>query len=307
MRTTHYKDREAILFENESLSAVVIPNPGGKLASLTNKKNGFEYLVQREAPNYKTRPYGELYVDAECSGFDDMFPTIDPCYCEQSPWLGAQMPCHGEVWSLPWSVSQDNGALTLAVDGVRFPYRLEKTIRLDGGALRYDYRLTNKTPFDFDYLWAGHMMLNVFEGTRFDLPADCRDAVTVLSDGSRKFGDLQKWPDFLDRENRLYRADRVRPRSARAFEKFYFTQKLKKGFCRLIHPNGCGLLVEFSAETVPYLGLLVNEESWDGLYNAIVEPCSVGFDRPDTAKRFNQISTLPGGGVVRWGMNIIVE
>ena len=305
MVKTLYKDREAILLENEQIAAKIIPNPGGKLASLVNRSDGFEFLVQKDWPAYRPGEYDKLFVDAECSGFDDMFPTIDPCHCEQAPWRGAVMPCHGEVWSLPWTAEEKSGGVALGVDGVRFPYRLEKTVRFaSDSVLSYDYRLTNKSPFDFDYLWAGHLMINLMEGTKITIPEKCRRAVTVLSAGSRKFGDVQTWPDFLDRENRPYRADIVRSKSARAFEKFYFMEKLDGGFCSLDYPNGRKLTIRFSGSAVPYLGLLVNENEWDNLYNIIIEPCSIGFDRPDTAKRFGQLSTLPGGSERIWRLEI---
>ena len=306
MQTTRYKDRDAILLENETLSAVIIPNPGGKLASLVNKKSGREYFVQRPDPHYKTRPYSGVFVEAECSGFDDMFPTIDEAHSEDAAWRGTLMPDHGEVWSLPWTAEDCGDGVRLTTHGVRFPYKLEKKVSLLPDGLRYDYALTNNAPIDFDYLWAGHLMINLDEKTCVSLPDDCRKAVTVLSNGSRAFGDVQTWPDFLDRENRPYRADVIRPKESGAFEKFYFMEKLKQGSCRLDYPNGDNLTVRFTTETVPYLGLLVNEDGWDGLYNIIIEPCSVGFDRPDTAKRFGQRSTLPASGRLEWTLEINV-
>lgn len=305
MNWTKYKDRDAVLFESQRLSAKVIPNPGGKLASLIDKQSGFEFLVQKEWQKYRPGEYDKLFVDAECSGFDEMFPTIDPCHCEQAPWQGSMMPCHGEVWSLPWSVEEKEAGVNFGVDGVRFPYRLEKSIQLQGDSrLRYDYRLKNKSPFDFDYLWAGHLMINLLEGTKITVPEKCQNALTVLSAGSRKFGDVQKWPDFLDNNGKPYRADVVRPETTNAFEKFYFLEKLDGGFCTLDYPNGQKLTVRFEGAAVPYLGLLVNENEWDNLYNIIIEPCSIGFDRPDTAKRFGQVSTLTGGSELVWGLEI---
>lgn len=305
MAWTRYKDRDALLFESARMAAKLIPNPGGKLASLVDKSSGFEFLVQKAWPAYRPGKFDIPFVEAECSGFDEMFPTIDSCYCEQSPWNGTLMADHGEVWSLPWSVNRNENSVTLAVDGVRFPYRLEKTIRLVGDStLHYDYRLSNRTPFDFDYLWAGHLMINLLQGTKITVPDECHKAVSVLSTGSRRFGDVQEWPDFLDRQGHSYRADLVRPKSARAFEKFYFMEKLDKGFCKLEYPNGRELTIRFAGAAVPYLGLLVNENDWDDLYNIIVEPCSIGFDRPDSAKRFGQVSTLPGGGERTWELEI---
>ena len=66
--------------------------------------------------------------------------------------------CPGTV---PWRTSGS----TLSVHGVRFPYRLEKWVSFHAdGTLRVDYRLTNLSRFDFDFMWAAHMMLNLEDG-----------------------------------------------------------------------------------------------------------------------------------------------
>lgn len=309
MQETRYKNKSAYLLESETLRGVVIPKPGGKLASLVNKKTGFEYLVQRPGDVYKEQFYGGKFVEAECSGFDEMFPTIDECYYESRPWRGTRIPGHGELWSLPWrTVANSEKELILACRGVRFPYRLMKKISFaDDQTLRYEYTLRNRSYFDFEYLWAAHMMVNLQEGTRIVLPRECQKAVSVLSHGSMKFGEAFTWPNFRDKEGNPYRADIIRPKSARAFEKFYFVEKMTNGRCALEYPDGNRLTVSFSTKNVPYLGLLVNEDSWDGLYNIIIEPCSAGFDRPDFAKKFGHVSVLPAEGEIKWELQIRVD
>ena len=303
-----YKDRASIVLENAVVRAEIIPDPGGKLASLKDKRTGYEFMVQRSAPSYKTQPFDGVYVDAECSGFDDMFPTIDPCEYESYPWQGTKLADHGEVWSLPWKILvQEPGLLGLSTNGIRFPYVLRKRITLLDKGLRYDYTLSNPTPYDFDYLWAGHLMVNIEEGLRMIVPEECRNAVTVLSNGSSKFGDTHQWPTLRDKTGRPYPGNIVRNRAVEGFEKYYFTDPLEKGWCQLDYPNGKDRLrIDFSGQNVPYLGILMNEEGWDGLYNVIIEPCSICYDRPDLAKKFGQTSTVAGGSSVVWTLNVSV-
>ena len=307
---TKYKNKPSIVLENETLRAEFLPNPGGKMVSLVGKRTGYEFLVQRSSPVYREQPFAGVYVDGECSGFDDMFPTIDVCACENAPWQGVELADHGEVWSLPWDVvSADAHSVTMAVHGVRFPYRLEKRIALtESGSLRFDYELTNLSPFDFEYLWAGHLMLNLEEGAKVSLPDDCREMVTILSNSGLNFGDVHRWPYLKDATGETYRADIARSKDVKGFEKYYFTQPLKQGWCTLEYPNQQKKIqISFSAETVPYLGILMNEEGWDGLYNIFIEPCSVCYDRPDVAKKYGQISVVRGKSTVKWMMEISVE
>lgn len=297
-----------MVLENEKIRAEFIPDPGGKLASLINKETGYEYLVQRKNKHYRDQPFEGVYVNGECSGYDDMFPTIDPCTCENEPWIGIEMADHGEVWSLPWQYSVRNNSLHLSVKGIRFPYVLAKDFYFSNDdSLRLDYTLTNCSPFYFEFLWAGHLMVNIEEGTKVKVPDNCTHAVTVLSGGSGKFGDINNWPFLRDSNGSLYRADICRSKDTGGFEKYYFTNRLTKGWCELIYPGAANRLsVSFPTETVPYLGILMNEGGWDNLYNIIIEPCTVCYDRPDLAKKYGQVSIIEGRGIYKWHVEITI-
>ena len=75
-----YKSLEAITMESDFMITQFLPNYGGKMSSLIYKKTGREFLVQAKSPKYKTLEYDGDFGEAECSGFDDMFPTIDRMY-----------------------------------------------------------------------------------------------------------------------------------------------------------------------------------------------------------------------------------
>ena len=309
MTVAKYKNKPSMTLENDSLRAEFLPDPGGKMASLVSKRTGFEFLVQRPNPTYRDQPFAGVYVDGECSGFDDMFPTIDACACEHDPWQGIELADHGEVWPLPWDVLfADEYSLKMSVHGIRFPYLLEKRITLmENASLRFEYVLTNLSPFDFEYLWAGHLMINLVEGTKVCVPDDCREMITILSNSGLKFGDIHQWPFLKDANGETYRADIARHKSVKGFEKYYFTHALKQGWCRLEYPDQQKMQISFSTETVPFLGILMNEDGWDGLYNLIVEPCSVCYDRPDVAKQHGQRSVVPGKSKIHWEMEISID
>ena len=66
----------------------------------------------------------------------------------------------------------------------------------DAAMLRIDYRLTNLSPFDLDFMWAAHMMINLEEGAELALPDGVRKFVIALElDGSLgRYGDEFAWP-----------------------------------------------------------------------------------------------------------------
>jgi hypothetical protein len=305
---SNYKNKTSILLESKKLRAEFLPNPGGKLASLINKETGYEFFVQRDSKTYRDQPFDGVFVDGECSGYDDMFPTIDICNYENEPWKGVKMADHGEVWSLPWDFKTDNNSLHMSVNGVRFPYRFEKNVYfINESTIRSEYTLTNNSSSEFEFLWAGHMMINLQEGTKVLVPDDCKQVTTILTTGKGKFGDIHNWPYLKDKEGNSYRADISRPKEAKGFEKYYFNNKLKNGWCELVYPdNKNKLKISFPVETVPYLGLLMNEDGWDNLYNIIVEPCTICYDRPDVAKKYGQVSKVKPLGTYSWYTEIMI-
>ncbi len=299
---SRYKNKDSIVLESRKLRAEFLPDPGGKLASLINKETGYEYLVQRDHVLYRDQPFDGVFVDGECSGFDDMFPTIDVCNYEIKPWKDIKMADHGEVWSLPWEYKIENDCLHMTIKGVRFPYYLEKDIYfINENSIQFNYTLTNNSSFDFEFLWAAHIMINIEEGTEVTVPPDCKEAITVLTNGNGKFGDISNWPYFMDRNGNSYRGDISRPKEVKGFEKYYFKNRLENGWCELKYPdNKNKLKVSFPVDTVPYLGILMNEKGWDELYNIIIEPCTVCFDRPDVAKKHGQVSKVEAFGKYHW-------
>jgi hypothetical protein len=307
---SRYKNKDCYVLSTGSISATVIPDPGAKVASLVDLSSGYEHLCQRGGALYREQPYDGVYVDGECTGFDDMFPTIDECHYESAPWKGVRLPDHGEVWSLPWECEQRGESLHLRVRGVRLPYLLEKTVSLAAErTLRLDYVLTNDSGFDMDYLWAAHVMANIDEGTRLLLPACCRTAMTTLSRSGRmgRYGDAVPWPVFAAADGTPHRADVARPASVADNEKYYFRDPLDAGWCAVRAPSGRVLALAFPPAAVPYLGILLNEHAWDDRYNIFLEPCTATFDRVDAARLRGQCSRVKAHTQARWHLCMTVD
>jgi hypothetical protein len=307
-----YKDLPAMTVESDNLSAQFLPTSGGKLASLIYKPRGLELLVQRPGKTYLKQPYDGDYVAGECSGFDDMFPTIDACFYQSYPWKGTPIPDHGEVWSLPWACRLDEGRLHLATRGVRFPYQLEKWASMaDPATLQIDYRLTNLSPFDMDFMWAAHIMINLEEGAELVLPPGVKQVVNRLSFGGRlgSYGDVLDWPCFMAPDGTTHDLSRMRPKSAHDADKYFVKGRLPEGWCALKLPqSGVTLRLSWPVEQAPYLGLLPNEGGFQDLYNIFLEPCTASFDDLNVAKVRGECSTLRANGTYEWSLRIgIVE
>jgi hypothetical protein len=303
-----YKDQKAIKIETDQMLALFLPEQGAKLASLVYKPLNYELLVQRPSPRYSIQPFDGDYVAGECSGLDDMFPTIDTCYYDRYPWAGIKMADHGEVWSLAWENAIKEEQIYFSVHGVRFPYRLEKWVHFPSeNILRFDYRVTNLSHFDFDFVWAAHPMFYLEDDTELVLPEGIRKIVGTFSIPGNylTYGDEFSWPmdalgDGLPRDFR-----RLNPKASGLAYKYFIDGRMPAGWCGLkFHRSNFSLVLSFPVEQVPYLGILPNEGGWQDLYNIFLEPCTAPFDRPDAARYRGQGSTLPGGAVYEWHLNL---
>ena len=214
-----YKDQPALTIESPQVIAQFLPQIGAKLCSLIFKPLALELLVQRPGPTYRLASYGGDYVEqGECSGLDDMFPTIDRCYYERYPWQGTLIPDHGEVWSIPWTAAVQGDQVHLATHGVRFPYRLEKWISFSSDTtLHIAYRLTNLSPYAFDFIWAAHPMFVLEEGATLALPTGIEKTVTAFSASGRlgQYGDEHAWPLATLADGIAARSSADRPQAAR--------------------------------------------------------------------------------------------
>jgi hypothetical protein len=305
---TSYKDQPAVTIETGQVSAQFLPGVGAKLASLVYKPHDFELLVQRPDPIYRMQSFDGDYVAGECSGLDDMFPTIDTCFYDRYPWDGVKMADHGEVWSLAWDHAIHDDRVHFGTYGVRFPYQLDKWVSFTAeNILRLDYRLTNRSAFDFDFLWAAHMMINLEEGVELVLPSGVKTIAHTFSMNAPfgQYGTEYDWPVARLADGSPYDLRWMRPKTARQAYKYYLKGRLLEGWCGLRYPrSNFSLALSFPVSQVPYLGVLPNEGGWQDLYNIFLEPCTATFDRPDVARYREENSTIQAHSVLEWHLNI---
>lgn len=304
-----YKDRKTVTLESDKLLFKFLPDFGAGIVSIADKKTGKEFLVQRSGPKYRTVTFDGSYVDAECSGLDDMFPTIDVCYYDKDPWKGIKLVDHGEVWNLKAKTQILEEEVIFTVYGIRLPYILEKRVRfLSDTVLRIDYKVTNNTQFNMEFLWAAHAMLNAEPGVKILVPPELKKAVAVFTNTGRigAYGEEFDWPEFTGKDG-IKRNISIMGIREDNCEKYYFKDALKKGWCAVQYPDSKVFAFSFPVDKVPYLGILHNPGSFRNIYNLFLEPCSASFDRPDFAAARGQNSKVDASSTYEWYLNITIE
>ena len=300
--STVFRGIEGIAVEDERLRAVVLPSIGGKMTSLQDKVNGREWLWQDPAAALRVPPYGAPLPEYDIGGFQECFPTINEVFYPEYPWRGIVVPDHGEVWALPWQVETLDDGLHLWVHSVRFAYRLDKWLHLQGdGKLTIQYELTSLAPSDFKYLWSAHPALNLQPGMKMLLPPGTR-LHAEFSDHGRlgEMGALHDWPMTTDSGGKSVDLSVIQTKAARTHDKLN-TVGLAAGWCAIYDPPSKDYLAyTFSLAEIPYAGFWLIQGGWplqgEPYLVGGFEPCT-GYPGPlDSAIAWGGHSVLPARG-----------
>ncbi len=297
----------ALTLENGALRVTVFPEVGGKIASLYDKRTGREWLVTPEQSNpFRWWPYGTEYNPNQCGGWDEMIPTIIACpYPAEGAYFGIDLPDHGEAWTLPWEDAGSTGeCIALALTGRALPYRLQRTMWLEGNTLVLAYKLENSSDSALAYLWAAHPQFACEPGATIHLPANVTEVINVLPlEWGAEFGEpgtRNAWPSF-EHEGRAVRQDIVAGASKHGGRKFYLPPDRGPIACgELRQPSGDWLRMTWDASFAPYCGVWIDEGYLNQVPDMAFEPTTGYYDSLTTAYANERYSMLAPGMTVAW-------
>ena len=289
-----YKGRPAVIVESRDFVSAFLPQDGGKMASLCMRSSGKELLAVKQDREYKMLSYDGDYVSAECSGFDDMFPTVDPYTPMEGAYEGITYPDHGEICRIAYDVTPLENGVVLKSKSRIFPVDYQKTIRsAEDGGIDIFYRITNNGDVPFPYLWAGHIMLQGEDGIRVFTPFD-EKTPTEMMFATKGVPESALPLDHLTG---------YRPGTGAAY-KFYYLEPMKEGCFGLEYPDGSRLVFEVNPQKIPYLGIWFNNGEFQNLYSITPEPCTVPFDAPDRAEKRGYVSMIPAKSSFEFKLHI---
>ena len=302
----------ALLLENDHTQLIVLPELGGKIASICSKITGTEFLWQDPTRSYRARVYDDEYGNYDASGFDECFPSIGACAYPGGPWDQIAIPDHGELWCIPWRYELiDERTIYLHAYGVRFPYHFEKWITLADNAAQYTlrYQLTNLSPFAFKSLWSAHPLFAAQPGMRVLLPGTPKMRLTHAL-GSRISAQLlqeYEWPWLDSPDGAPLDYSLLGPPSLNANDKVYANTP-EAGWCALFIPQSREFVAfTLSASETPFIGICINHGGWPPTgaraFWVAIEPCTGWPDRLDEAVQ-GAYTTLDPWASVTWSLGL---
>lgn len=278
----NYKNRPAIIVENKTLRAVILPQDGAKMASLVAVQKNKELLATKSGNEYKVLDYEGSYVDSECSAFDDMCPTIDPYTPDGGENAGKTYPDHGECCRLAHDVQMTADSAIFTARSRLFPITYKKTVTAKEDGLAVTYEIENEGKEEFPFLWAGHVMLKGEDGMTLRTPFEENAPMEMV------FVTLGYDQAALPKDRLMGFA----PGNGAAY-KFYYLEKIKEGRFSAVYANGEELTFSYDKDKLPYLGVWLNNGEFQNLYNIAPEPCNIPFDSPEKAKLKGYTASIP--------------
>lgn len=306
---TTWLGQPALTLETPLLRFVTVPDIGAKIVSLFDKQAGREWLLPPTDRDFKPAEYGASFVDQDMSGWDEVFPTTDACaYPVEGHYYGNALPDHGEVWSLPWQVegiTQDS--ISLSTTGKALPYRLTRTVRvIDSQRLRVEFEAANTGTEPFVALWASHPQFAVDAETRIVLPERVERVVNVHRvEEWPDIGQTYLWPQAQTDDGRPFELDRIGGAEKQRCRKFYVLPDEPVNWAALRQDNtGDYIRLAWDSSQIPYLGLWVDEGTYNPLPTAALEPTTGYYDRLDIAWQNNRVMRLSPDKPVHWRLDI---
>lgn len=310
IKTGHmdWKGEKALAIESEELRLVMLPDMGGKIASIYSKTAGLELLFQPSDDRYKSPGFGMPFELSDTSGIDEMLPTIDSCLYPEGIYRGTHLPDHGSAWSVPWDCMITDNSISGSVCLSPLAFNLNRTISFRSvDEIAMAYVLTNNTDHDLYYLWALHPLFRFFKDTVIVLPDDCREVISVMdSIAAGPAGRLNLFP--INPEGQGY-IDLSRPAGYpdKNAAKWYCNGPVTHGRAALDHKEeGLRLELSWNAQENPYFGVWVNNGGYKNEKNIALEPANGFYDSLEKAWRNKNSRFIKSGCRDCWHINIRV-
>jgi galactose mutarotase-like enzyme len=266
-------DLRAVILESNWLRASILPALGAKLYDLEWRPTGRNILWHNPRILPQTFPVDANFDNHWCGGWDEGFPTCDPC-----EYRGEQYPGLGELRSVKWQVEkggedEEKVFVELAAFGPISPVRAVKTVILAANSpvLQMRYEITNLGPLPLEFIWGTHPALPAHEDLMLRIPAKTGIVGQVTDPRLGTPGQRYAWPR-LETPQGVVDMSRVQGIEARVAAGHYAVD-LEAGWYAVEDTRtGEGFLLKFPLAECPYLWMWLVYGGWRGYHHVIVEP-----------------------------------
>lgn len=225
------------------LDVAIVPELGGKILSLRDRRKGQEWLwAAPDGRGLFRNEIADAFDEGPLAGIDECTPTVLPCL-----WEGRSLPDHGEVWMTPATYRVDGTCLHTSVRLPVSPLTMHRQVSFSApNTLQLDYRIENTGCQPERFLWAWHPLFRHEPGDTIEFPVNHGAPQTEKS-----------VRDLLEG-------------SGTGMIKCFLPAP--HGRCALKRRNGSLLEIRWDATALPWLGIWVTRGAWHGFTHIALEP-----------------------------------
>lgn len=305
IKEAKFKNKDAVILENKSFRAVIIPKLGAKIASFYSKKKDFELLFQNKEAEYADPSFRDDFEAYDCSGFDDCFPNIDASSLNYNG-REIEYADHGEIWSaqFDYKIIEEKVVLNYYSDNLDYSY--QKEIYLEANKLKIDYKIKNESKNKLPAIWAMHCLINYSQAMELRFPPGVENVENAMeSKYLGQKGEIHPFPVTKDKFNNSYRLDRVNNKNEEGCEKYYVLGEINAGCCSVFYPEKkLEFKIKFDSEKLPYLGFWLTEGGFKGDYNCAFEPADGYYDSVNKALKNNKVNIIKPGSIYEFSLEL---
>lgn len=305
---------EQVILENDFLKVVILPEFGGKITEIWDKRANYQWLWTDPSRKIRDRKIGESYESHDISGFDDCFPNIGVSKYPLDSSL--ELPDHGDLWTQNASWNANTNSCTTVIKGVSFNYLFERTLSLKGESLEVNYLIQNKDKSEFIGFWSAHPLFNAVDGMQIELSGNPRMTKEfgfsgrMGSDGEDGYAghlDSYNWPLTVGTDGNVHDLSIINLERSLT-DKVVLASPLD-GEIVLRNPKfGCAIGFNFDPEEIPYVGICFNLNAWPftgqtGCWLAI-EPTQGATDKLSESTELDAFVRFPGESRVGFGFKM---
>lgn len=270
--------------ENDMLRVEVLPTLGGKIWTLEHRPSQRQFLWHHPRHRLRALPLGANYDDHFFGGFDELLPND---MTERVN--GESLVDHGELWTTPLAAQVAGDRLVLSGQLPITPLAYRKTLRLEGNALRLDYKLQNLGRRSLDIMWKLHPALRISEGAEILVPA------RVARGADPQWSRVPHQREFNWQEMKSLQV--VPPLTGST--EFLYLLDLSDGQCALRHPGeNWNFRMTFPKEIFSSVWVFASFGGWRDLEVLILEPCTTPqLSLAESAKHGKCLHLEPGAAV----------
>ena len=142
-----------------------IPDDGARISVL--QYQGQDLLTTKPAWFEKPQKFYGEYETRPVYGYDDCFPTVDPC---KSPNGSVQYRDHGELCWLTWDVQVNKNKLACSTTCPNPKVRFQRILEFDGNKLKWKFEVENLSHQMHAFLHVMHPLLPLDQVQSIELP-----------------------------------------------------------------------------------------------------------------------------------------